>query len=123
MEDNGDDAGSKPSRKGNVGAGVGAKQGVHDSGGVAAGHGDGQVGWDVRGGEALLCVWRPGAGCSGRAFVDVIGACRRSMTLNGLSLSHKRVRLTTRPEGATRTSPPQDGRMQEAQVSDMVYGG
>ena len=30
-EDNGDDAGSKLSRKGNVGAGVGAKWGVHDN--------------------------------------------------------------------------------------------
>ena len=30
-EDNGDDAGSKLSRKGNVGAGVGAKRGVHDN--------------------------------------------------------------------------------------------
>ena len=31
MEDNGDDAGSKLSRKGNVGAGVGTKWGVHDT--------------------------------------------------------------------------------------------
>ena len=30
-EDNGDDTGSKLSRKGNVGAGVGAKRGVHDN--------------------------------------------------------------------------------------------
>ena len=30
MEDNGDDAGSKLSRKGNVGAGVRAKRDIHD---------------------------------------------------------------------------------------------
>ena len=34
MEDNGDDTGSKPSRKGNVGARVGAKWGIHDTTGL-----------------------------------------------------------------------------------------
>ena len=55
--------------------------------------------------------------------VEVIGTYCYSLALNKWSLSHEQVRLTAQPEGATRTSPPEDGRMQEARVSNMLYGG